>query len=91
MEITDILLPPCPKCGSEVEWTNCRDLDILSSHIQCTADGTKCDLQVFNVDSTAFIHLASVDYLTTALKYCQWAATNPETYAGEKWTHYTKL
>lgn len=84
-------LPPCPKCGSPVEWSNCRDIEVLSSAIYCTGEVYEwCDLRVFQVEGMAFMNLESVDYLTTIMKYCQWASTKPESYCGDTWTHYTK-
>ena len=40
-------LKPCPRCKGEVEWTNSRDLDILTSRVECT----QCELSVFHVDT----------------------------------------
>jgi len=83
-------LPPCPKCGSEVEFSTSRDLNILQSAIWCTAEAHKCDLIVFHTENIFNLELTSIDYLTTVMKYCQWAATKPERYCGDTWTHYTK-
>ena len=86
-------LPPCPKCGSEVEWTNSRDLNVLSSYIQC--EGESCGLQVFASDSMAFPSWDEekeciAEYELSVSRYCKWAATLPEQYCDEFWVHYTK-
>jgi hypothetical protein len=83
-------LPPCPKCGSGVEWSNSRDINVLYSGIGCTHDD--CDLIVFHVESMAFNdhRVECIDYLTTVMKYCQWAETMPESYIDDYWVHYLK-
>lgn len=75
-----IELERCPNCDGEVEWSNCRDLDIQTSFIECTV----CQLRTFHVDSMAFINLPNVDYISTALKYNAWCKTNPKFYGEER-------
>lgn len=75
----DIL--PCPRCGGEVEWTNSRDLELLSSYMRCF----NCDLGTFNVDTCAFVSLPDLDYETTLMKYNAWCKTNPTKYFDESW------
>lgn len=74
-------LLPCPACGNEVEWTNSRDRDLLTSRIQCTC----CELSCFHVDSLAFVSLVSLDYETTLLKYNAWCLTKPKSYSDHTW------
>lgn len=74
---------PCPRCGSDyVEWTNCRDLNILNQSAYCH----ECDLSTFHVDTTAFNILPNLDYETTLKKYNAWVKTNPTSYGEEDWS-----
>lgn len=82
MSFNEIDLLPCPQCKSEnVEWTNSRDLDILSSYIRCD----DCGLTTFNVDTMCFIDLPNLDYETTVLKYNAWVMTSPICYHEDNW------
>lgn len=75
-------LESCPRCKSDaVEWTNSRDLDVLTSHAYCT----NCELSTFNVETSAFVHLPSLDYETTVMKYNKWAKTNPKSWHEDNW------
>jgi len=74
-------LLPCPACGNEVEWTNSRDIDILTSRIACTC----CELSCFHVDTRAFVTLLNLDYETTRLKYNTWCLTSPKYYGDYSW------
>ena len=75
-------LKPCPRCCcTEVEWTNSRDLDILTSYVQCL----RCDLQTFHVDSLAFLYTETTDYENAVKKYNSWVDTDPTRYADEDW------
>jgi len=72
----------CPRCGySGVEWTNSRDLELLTSYLQCQG----CDLQTFCVDTCAFTMLPNLDYESSVMKYNAWVNTKPTTYFDEEW------
>lgn len=75
-------LHPCPKCKGPVDWTNSRDLDVLSSYICCD----NCDLIFFQVESMAFDRLPNLDYETTVMKYNSWCETNPKGYREDHWS-----
>ena len=78
-----MVLLPCPRCKSEdVEWTNSRDLDILTNYVSCN----NCDLTTFRIETTCFINLPNLDYETTVLKYNAWVMTNPTRYYDEDWS-----
>jgi len=76
-------LEPCPKCGGDVLWDNCRDLDVLLSMIHCD----NCDLSFFQVETAAFIKLPNLDYETTVMKYNAWCKTKPTRYFEDTWTN----
>lgn len=72
----------CPRCKcTNVEWTNARDLDVLTSFVLCR----DCDLITFQVETAAFIRLENMDYETTLMKYNEWAKTNPKSWYEDKW------
>jgi len=74
---------PCPRCGSEyVEWTNCRDLNILNQYVYCNS----CELSTFHIDTLAFTLIPNSDYATTLMKYNVWVGTNPTEYGEEDWS-----
>ncbi len=73
---------PCPRCGSEdVEWSNCRDLNIHDSFVSCES----CDLRTFRVEDIAFMTLPNKDYESAVMKYNAWCKTNPISYCEERW------
>lgn len=80
--MTEDYLHPCPKCGGLVEWTNNRDLDVLSSYIGCD----NCDLMFFQVETMAFDRLPNLDYETTVMKYNAWCKTQPKGYRDDFWS-----
>ena len=59
--MTDEKLPPCPRCGSEVEWSNCRDLNILESGIWCTNEN--CPEIYFQVETMALKCVLKIVYV----------------------------
>lgn len=80
--MSDTEFLPCPRCGStDVEWTNSRDLDILTSCVSCNG----CDLNTFHVDTMAFLMLDNMDYESSLMKYNAWVKTNPKRYYEEDW------
>lgn len=79
-------LSPCPRCGSGVEWSCCRDLNIRQSYINCP----NCDLITFSVESMAFTNHKNLDYETSKMKYNAWVATNPVQYCEEFWDGESK-
>ena len=82
MKINEEGFLPCPRCGSDdVEWTNTRDLNVLTSCVECN----DCELITFNVESMAFDKLPNLDYETTVIKYNAWVKTNPKQYLQEIW------
>lgn len=81
--LEDIL--PCPRCGGEVEWTNSRDREILSSYMQCS----KCDLSTFRIESMTFVfdseEISCMAYDLSAVRYNMWCLPEPTCYEDESW------
>jgi hypothetical protein len=69
----------CVRCYAPMEWTNSRDLNIITSYLGCT----ECDLNVFHVETIAFMSLPNLDYESAVTKYNAWCATNPTRYGEE--------
>jgi hypothetical protein len=86
-------LPPCPRCGAPVEWTNSRDRNVLESYITCTNTTVDelegydepCDEVYFLVETLAFKNLPDKDYESACMKYRAWCATNPKGYRNNEW------
>ena len=73
---------PCPRCNSDkVEWTNTRDLNVLTSEVYCR----KCGLSTFNVQTVAFELLPNLDYETSLMKYNAWVKTDPNSWREDTW------
>lgn len=73
----------CPRCNNNnVEWTNSRDRDILTSWVDCP----DCELHTFHTDSIAFNMLPNLDYKSALLKYNAWVDTSPKLYEDEDWS-----
>ena len=72
----------CPRCESDaVEWTNSRDLDVLTSYVHCV----DCGLNTFHVETSAFTSLPNMDYKTSLMKYNSWIKTNPKLWHEDEW------
>ena len=76
---------PCPRCkGVKVEWTNSRDVCLLSQEVYCP----DCGLSTFPVQTLAFDNLPNLDYETSVMKYNAWVLSKPISYygaAGSEW------
>lgn len=74
---------PCPRCGGDVDWTNTRNLNVLTSSVHCES----CGLDCFSVETVTCVlpTLPNLDYKTTLMKWNAWVKTSPKRYCEEVW------